>query len=130
MPRQFYITPLVCAQEAMGTVCRPRVGPNVVNYVAACQSPTVPNPMCMVLVAGDTSGAEGDNSLVSLVADNMGTTISSLPTATRNRIQNGLTSKGIPLTLSNYATVRDFLQALGKWFDPNFTVENFWVFGD
>jgi len=83
----------------------------------------------MVLITGDTTGADGDNTLVSLVADNMDTTISSLSNAVRNRIQNGLSSKNIPLTLTDYATVRDFLNALGKWFDPNFTIENFWVFG-
>lgn len=129
MARQFYITPLICAQEALGTVCRPKVGPTAVNYVAACQSHTVPNAQCMVLITGDTTGADGDNTLVSLVADNMDTTISSLSNAVRNRIQNGLSSKNIPLTLTDYATVRDFLNALGKWFDPNFTIENFWVFG-
>jgi hypothetical protein len=84
----------------------------------------------MVLVAGDTTGAEGDNQLVSLVADNMDTTVASIPNSVRNRIQNGITSKGIPLTLTNYATVRQFLQALGQWFDPNFKVENFWIMGD
>lgn len=129
MARQFFITPLICTTDAMGTVCRPRVGPNAVNYAAACQDHTVPSAQCLVLLAGDTTGAEADTSLVSLVADSMDTPVSSLTNATRNRIQNGLTSKGIPLTLGNYATVRDFLQALGAWFDPNFRVENFWVAG-
>ena len=128
MPRQFFITDLVCTIDPGGTRnCKPDVGTIRVNYTAVCQDWQVANPQCMVLVAGDTSNINGKNNVVSLVADNMDTTIASLSNAVRNRVNNGLTSKSIPLNVSNYTLVRDFLTALGQWFDPNYTNEAFWV---
>jgi hypothetical protein len=144
MPRQFFIAPLLCAVDPSGlTTCAPKVNPQQVNYVAACQESTAPTPQCLVLASGDTSAAEGDSALVSLVADNFDTTIASLSNNVKNRISNGLSSKGVvltetvynppfepttrTLTLNDFVTVRDFLQKLGEFFDPNFVLESFWV---
>lgn len=128
MPRQFFIAPLVCVSDGFGgQECAAKINAQQANYEAACQDASVPNAQCLVLVAGDTSGATADNQLVSLVGENFETTIASLPNNTKNRIQNGLSSKNIPLTLTNYVLVRDFLTALGRWFDPNFSLERFWV---
>lgn len=136
MPRQFFIAPLLCSEIDGYTQCAPKVNPQQVNYVAACQSHTVPNAQCMVLAAGDTTSAEGDSQLVSLIAENFDTPTASVPTNIRNRINSGLTSKGIqltigdppvPATFTSFPLVRDFLTALGRWFDPNFVLENFWV---
>jgi len=126
--RQFFITDLVCTVDPGGTRnCKPDVGTIPVNYTAVCQDWQVPNPQCMVLLAGDTSNAGSKNNVVALVTENFDTTIASLSQNVRNRINNGMTSKAIPLDVNNYTLVRDFLTALGLWFDPNFTIENFWV---
>lgn len=130
MARQFFITPLICADDGGLRHCTPDMPKDGVGYVATCQDPDVPNPLCMVLVTGDTTAANNDSKLVSLVTDNFDTPIASLSNAIRNRINNGLTSKTIPLDVNDYTLVRDFLNELGKWFDPNFALENFWVIGN
>jgi len=131
MARQFFITDLVCTVDAGGTrTCRPDVGTTPVNYTAACQDWQVPNPQCMVLLAGDTTNASSKQNVVALVTENFDTVISTLPQNVRNRINNGMTTKNIPLNINDYATGRDFLTALGLFFDANFTLENFWVRGD
>src|SRR6187431_1596669 len=122
MPRQFFIAPLVCTQTDMGTECAPKVNPQQVNFTAACQPHTAPNPQCLVLATGDTTSASNDNNLVSLVAENFDTPIASLPTSVRNRINNGLSAKGIPVRTGDYTIVRDFLTALGLFFDQNFSL--------
>jgi hypothetical protein len=129
MPRQFFITDLVCTVDPGGSrMCRPDVGDIRVNYTAACQDwDAVANPQCMVLLAGDTTSANSKGNIVALVAENFDTPIASLPANVRNRINNGMTNKTIPLNVNDFTLVRDFLTALGTWFDPNFTLENFWV---
>ena len=130
MPREFFIAPLVCVPVTGGTTeveCAPKVNPQQLNYVAACQEHTTPYAQCLVLAAGDTTAANSDSDLVSVVAENFDTPIASLPTNVRNRIQAGLTSKGIPLDVNDYTLVRDFIQSLGEYFDPNFDVDEFWV---
>jgi hypothetical protein len=79
------------------------------------------------LVTGDTSATEADSSVVTLISENLDVAPSSLPNNIKNRVQNGLNNKSIPLTFTSYATLKDFLQALGEFFDPNFVFENFWV---
>lgn len=127
MPREFFVAPLICTTDQLGTHCAPKVDKTVANFVSACQDSTVPNAQCLVLLAGDTTSAKNDTSLVTLVADNFDTPIASLPTNVRNRINNGLTSKSIALNINDYVLVRDFLTALGLLFDPNFVLENFWI---
>ncbi len=121
MARQFFIAPLIGTGTAEDPF-RPKVSGAIKGYVSACNT-----TQCLVLVTGDTSANEADSQLVTLIADNLTTAPSSLPGNVRNRVQNGLNSKGIPLTFTSYATLRDFLDALGKYFDPNFVFENFWV---
>jgi hypothetical protein len=123
MAREFFIAPRI----GTGTTpdpFRPKVSGNITGYVSACNE-----TQCLVLVTGDTSANTSDTSLLALVAANFDTPISSLSGNVRNRIQSGLSSRNIPITLTNYATVRDFLTALGGYFDPNFDLDNFWVVG-
>jgi hypothetical protein len=131
MPKQFYIAPLVCTTQETGltpsTTCAPKVNPRDVNFTAVCQSHTEPDPQCLVLAAGNTTGADNDRDLVALVADNMDTRIDSLTNAIRNRVNSGLIAKNIPMQITDYTTVRDFLTALGQFFDPNFDLTHFFV---
>lgn len=149
MAQQIYIAPLVCVTDGGGmTTCAPKVDSTVVNYSAACQKPTDPTPKCLVLAVGDLTSANNDNSLVALIGDNFDTPTSSVSNAVRNRINNGLTNQGVtltrvvytnpndpatgvvtPATFTDYPTVREFITAVGKWFDPNFDLSTFWVFG-
>jgi hypothetical protein len=124
MAKQFFIAPRI-GSGTDADPFRPKVPGSVTGWVGACD-----DTQCLIFVTGDTSSAEGDSQLVTLIADNLDVNPSTLPANVRNRIQNGLNSKGIPLTFTSYATVRDFLNALGRFFDPNFDLVNFFVAGE
>jgi hypothetical protein len=123
MARDFFITDLIGTGTRLDPF-RPKVTGSITGYMSACNQ-----TQCLVLVTGDTSAAQSDASMLSLVSDNVDSTVASLSNATRNRIQSGMNSRNIPLTLTDYATVRDFLNALGRYFDPNFDLVNFFVAG-
>jgi hypothetical protein len=149
MAQQLFIAPLVCVTTNGMTECAPKLNPQQVNYTAVCQDATIAGAQCLVLAVGDLSGANADSSVVALIESNFDTATSAVPTNVRNRINNGLSSKNItltrsildpndptgmttmrvPVTFADFATVRDFLTALGIWFSPTFTLENFWVSG-
>jgi hypothetical protein len=120
MARDFFIAPRI----GIGTKddpFRPKVPGTITSFNTACGA-----THCLVLVTGDTSAAQGDASLTTLVTNNLDQPPSSLPVATRNRIQNGLTNASIPLTLMSFETVKAFLQALGEWFEgPTFNLDVF-----
>lgn len=125
MAREFYIAPRV-GTGTMEDPYRPKVSPRASGsgWAGVCN-----DTQCLVLVTGDTTAEKADGQLVTLVADNLDVTVASLPNNVRNRIQNGLTNKGIPLTLTDYTLVRDFLTALGEYFSPGFNLANFFVSG-
>lgn len=124
MAREFFIAPRIGAGTEDDPF-RPKIPGNVTGWVGACN-----DTQCLVFVTGDTSGARGDGQLLTLVEENLGTAIADLPNSVRNRIQNGLTQRGIPLTLTDYPDVRSFLNALGRYFDPNFDLVHFFVAGN
>ena len=121
MAKQFFIAPRIGGGTEADPF-RPKVPGSVTGWVGACN-----DTQCLVLVTGNTSAAESDSQLTTLIADNLDTPTANVPSNVRNRIQNGLSSKGIPLTFTSYATVRDFLDALGRYFDENFQLVNFFV---
>lgn len=133
MARAWFLTPLVCATNADtgGLECSPKLNPQQVNYAAVCQRHTVANAQCLVRVAGDLSGANSDAANTNLIDDNLDALVSSLAPNQRNRIQNSVTNTGIPITLTDYQTVRDFLNAVGSFLaapDP-FSVDNLFTPG-
>jgi hypothetical protein len=120
MAKDFFIAPII-GTGTRDDPLRPKVPGNIVSFNSTCNA-----THCLVLVTGDTSAAQGDNSIVTLVANNLDTAPSALSSQVRNRIQNGLDAVSIPLTLTSFATVRNFLQALGEWFEgPTFNLEIF-----
>ena len=124
MARDFFIAPRI-GSGTRGDPYRAKVPGNITGHVSTCNA-----TQCLVLVTGDVSGAHGDPELTSLFGDDLSVSPMSLPPGDRARIQATLVSAGIPLTLTDYATLHDFLQDLGEVFDPNFRVENFWVVGE
>ena len=132
MPIRPYLSPII----GTGTDADP-YRPKVANYsvpwaaVIAGQPNGAPKlTWSLVIVnAPDLTALEADADLLSIPESDMSTPISSLNNPTRNRIQSGLTSRGIALTVTNYATVGELVTAIGQAQDPNFTLASLRVAG-
>lgn len=125
MARSFFIADLAC----VGTVgvdreCGPKIPGNWVKGSGLSYNSYCNATQCMVIVFSDATAIKNDNTVLTLAEENLDATVASLGQATRNRIQNGLTNKGIPITLTDYILVRDFLTALGQFFNPAFDLDS------
>ena len=132
MPVRPYLSPII----GTGTDADP-YRPKVATYPVAWAAVIAGQPngapkltwSLVIVNAPDLSALEADADLLSIPGSDMSTPISSLNNPTRNRIQSGLTSRGIALTVTDYATVGDLVTAIGQAQDPAFSLANFSVRG-
>jgi len=76
----------------------------------------------VVVAANNTAALDADSELLSFANVTTSTRVSTLSNQEKNRIQSGVSKMGIPLTLTNYATIGDFLDAVGKTQNPTFSL--------
>ena len=132
MPVRPYLSPII----GTGTDADP-YRPKVATYPVAWAAVIAGQPngapkltWSLVLVnAPDLTALEADADLLSIPGSDMSTTISSLGNQTRNRIQSGLNSRNITVTVTNYATVGELVTAIGQAQDPNFSLASLRVAG-
>jgi hypothetical protein len=124
MARDFFITDVEFRQTPRPGYY-PVVPGNITGFNSACNT-----ERCLVLVTGDTSGAKADSRLVTLVADNLDTPVSSLSNTIRNRINSAMNTRNISVNINDHTMVRDFIDAVGRQFDPDFDSRTFFVIGD
>ena len=132
MPIRPYLSPII----GTGTDAdpyRPKVATYPVAWAAviAGQANGAPRlAWSLVIVnAPDLTALEADADLLSIPESDMSTPISSLNNPTRNRIQQGLDSRGIAVTVTAHATVGALVEAIGQAQDPTFTLASLRVAG-
>ena len=127
MPLRVYLSPLV-GDGTFDNKFRPKIADTGVPWVCVLASNPDGRPKfnwSLVLVnTEDFTALDSDTTLDAFPSADLTTPITSLNTATRNRIQNGLTPRGINLTITNYATVGDLIDAVGKIQNPRFSLSS------
>lgn len=128
MAQRIYLSPLV-GDGTANNPYRPKIADMGVPWVGVLASNANGSPKfnwAIVLVsADDLTSLDGDATLDAFPNVNANTPIASLAIATRNQLQNGITGRGIGVTIANHATVKDVIEAVGRVQNPQFSLKSF-----
>ena len=125
MAVRVYLSPIV-GTGTSDDAYRPKIADYGVPWVSVIASQSSGHPKfnwAVVLVSTESfTTLDADTSLDGFPNLPVDTLISSLTNAVRQRIQSGMTAKGIPLLVTDYVTVRELVEAIGKIHNPQFSL--------